>query len=153
MRENFDVALHFTLGAEGVFSDDPEDSGNWTGGKKGVGTLKGTKYGISARAYPDLDIKDLAPEQAAAIYRRDYWDKCGCDSLAYPLDVAVFDTSVNCGVGGAGKILARSSGFIDFLFKRIAYYISLKGDAPDGWFQRCVDLYERFVNPRGTHDF
>jgi lysozyme family protein len=34
-----------------------------------------TKYGISQRAYPDLDIANLTFDQAMAILEKDYWDK------------------------------------------------------------------------------
>lgn len=33
-----------------------------------------TRWGISQRAYPDLDIKNLTLDQAAAICRRDYFE-------------------------------------------------------------------------------
>ena len=53
---NFDAAFARLLGNEGGFDDDARDRGNWTGGRIGVGELKGTKYGVSAAAFPDLDI-------------------------------------------------------------------------------------------------
>lgn len=43
-------------------TDDRNDKGNWTGGRVGVGQLKGTKYGISAAAYLHLGIKSLTLE-------------------------------------------------------------------------------------------
>ena len=33
-----------------------------------------TKYGISKRAYPHLDINNLTLDEAEAIYRLDYWE-------------------------------------------------------------------------------
>lgn len=33
-----------------------------------------TNFGISKRAYPHLDIKNLTVEQAKTIYMRDYWN-------------------------------------------------------------------------------
>ena len=38
-----------------------------------VGSLKGTNFGLSAAAYPHLKLRDLTPEAADAIYRRDDW--------------------------------------------------------------------------------
>ena len=95
---NFKKAVSLTLEAEGVLSDHPDDKGGLT------------KYGISKRAYPDLDIANITKEQAVAIYRRDYWDKCKCEVLPYPLDVWVFDTSVNHGVKKAVRILQETLG-------------------------------------------
>ena len=86
MKTNYIACLNKTLGYEGGYSDDPNDPGNWTGCEPGVGTLKGTYKGISACAYPDLDIADLSDWQIAVIYHDDYWAKCGGDDC--PLGVA-----------------------------------------------------------------
>jgi lysozyme family protein len=48
-----------------VYTNDPDDPGGET------------KYGISKRAYPDLDIFNLTESQALEIYERDYWIKYG----------------------------------------------------------------------------
>jgi hypothetical protein len=55
----FDRTFEQTIGLEGGFSRDADDNGSWTGGRKGLGDLKGTKYGISAAQYPSLDIEHL----------------------------------------------------------------------------------------------
>ncbi|WP_236513543.1 glycosyl hydrolase 108 family protein, partial [Escherichia coli] len=60
---NFDQAFKVTIGHEGSFTLNKNDAGNWTGGKVGVGQLKGTKYGIAANSYPNLDIKNLTLDQ------------------------------------------------------------------------------------------
>lgn len=82
---NFEFAITFILTAEGGFSDDPNDPGNWTSGKIGDGTLRGTKYGISAASYPNLDIKSLTPEQASQIYRHDFYERYHFDSINSPI--------------------------------------------------------------------
>lgn len=50
-------AYAVVLGYEGGFTQDPRDPGNWTGGRIGHGQLRGTQHGISAAAYPNLDIR------------------------------------------------------------------------------------------------
>ncbi len=65
----FDSACVRRIGHEGKFTDNPKDDGNWTGGKQGRGELKGTKYGIAAKSYPHLDIKNLTLDEATAIGR------------------------------------------------------------------------------------
>ena len=75
----FDRAFEETIGLEGGFSRDPDDNGNWTGGRKGLGKLKGTKYGISAAQYPSLDIESLTLHGAKEICRRDYWSPLRLD--------------------------------------------------------------------------
>lgn len=100
-------AFQFTCSpmVEGGFSNDERDDGNWTGGKQGVGALNGTKYGISAKAYPALDVKSLRAEQARDIYERDYWLAAKCDQLPPRLALCHFDCAVNVGVERAAKIL------------------------------------------------
>ena len=56
--------LPFTLHHEGGLSLDRRDTGNWTGGKVGLGRLVGTKYGIAASAHPMLDIRGLTLDGA-----------------------------------------------------------------------------------------
>ncbi|MGH8601437.1 MAG: glycoside hydrolase family 108 protein [Gammaproteobacteria bacterium] len=101
----FNIAFERVIGHEGGFQDDGRDRGNWTGGVIGKGALKGTKYGISAAAYPDLDIRNLSLADAEAIYKRDYWDKVAGDKLPGALAFQLFDYAVNSGVDRAIKAL------------------------------------------------
>jgi lysozyme family protein len=92
---DFERAVKLVVRVEGGLSLDREDRGNWTGGKKDVGILKGSKYGISAAQYPDEDIQSLTPERAIAIYKRDYWDTINADDFPWPLNFFMFDMAVN----------------------------------------------------------
>src|SRR3990167_4520575 len=102
--KNFDACFQKTLGHEGGWGSDPHDRGNWTSGKIGVGELKGTKYGIAAHVYRDLDIRNLSLAEAKAIYRRDYWKKMAGDQQPAGVDLAVWDLAVNSGVGRSKEI-------------------------------------------------
>lgn len=106
----FDQALAVVIGHEGGFSAERADAGNWTGGRVGAGVLRGTKFGISAAAYPTIDIGGLTPEGAAAIYRADYWSRIDGDRLPPPLALLVFDAAVNNGPGRAIEWLQQSVG-------------------------------------------
>lgn len=86
------------------------DPGNWTGGARGVGELKGTKFGIAANSYPHLDIRNLTLADAAEIYRRDYAAKIGYDDLPSGVDHAVLDFAINSGPSRAAKFLQRIVG-------------------------------------------
>ncbi len=97
-------------GIEGGFQADPADRGNWTGGETGKGLLLGTKYGISAAAYPGLSIKQLTPEQAADIYTRDYLAPLNAVALADGLVFQLLDCAVNSGIGTANRLLQRAVG-------------------------------------------
>jgi len=82
----FAAALAIVLELEGGYANNPKDPGGET------------KYGISKRQYPSLDIISLTREKAASIYKKDYWDKCRCDELPPRMALIVFDTAVNQGV-------------------------------------------------------
>lgn len=104
----FDDAFDRLIGHEGGYSDDRSDPGNWTGGRVNVGELKGTKYGIAANTYGDLDIKNLTLEAAKAIYYRDWWLKTGADQLDAAIVYQMWDFAVNAGMGTAKRALQRA---------------------------------------------
>lgn len=109
----FNTAFDRLIGHEGGFSDDPKDPGNWTGGRVNVGELKGTKFGIAANTYGDLDIKNLTLEDAKAIYLRDWWLKAGADQLDPAIVYQMWDFSVNAGMESAKRALQRAVGVAD----------------------------------------
>ena len=110
MSDRFDLSFDRVVGHEGGLSLDRNDRGNWTSGKIGVGSLNGTKYGISAMAYPHTDIRNLTLQDAKDIYRRDYWNKCRCDDLPKAIDYLVFDAAVNHGNSRSAKFLQTAVG-------------------------------------------
>ena len=106
----FEDAIEFVGAKEGGFTANPDDRGNWTGGRIGGGILKGTKFGISAMSYPDLDIRNLTWQQAKNIYKTDFWDKYDVESLPESIRLFFFDSTINHGIGGAVKILQDAAG-------------------------------------------
>ena len=98
---NFDQAFDALISHEGGYVSDPRDPGGET------------KFGISKRAYPNVDIKSLTLEQAKAIYKSDYWDRSQCDSLPPVVAFQVFDTAVNSGIGQSIRFLQRAVGVAD----------------------------------------
>ncbi len=110
MNTNYQACLNFVLRYEGGFTDNRKDPGNWTGGKVGVGVLKGTKYGVSAGAYPHLDIKNLTLEDVKPIYAKNYWKPVRGDDLPAGVDLVVFDAGVMSGTSRAAKWLQSCVG-------------------------------------------
>jgi lysozyme family protein len=106
--DGFAAALATVLAHEGGYQAMPDDPGNWTGGKIGAGELKGTKFGLSAAAYPNLDIASLTEAEAAAIYCRDWWERFGLARLPSLLAAKLFDAAVNIGIEGAVRALQRA---------------------------------------------
>lgn len=110
MSLTFDEAFKRMIGHEGRFTNDRNDRGNWTTGVIGKGDLKGTKYGISAMTYPDLDIRNLTLEKAKNIYKRDWWDKINADQIDPAIIFQVWDFAVNAGIGTAKRKLQKAVG-------------------------------------------
>lgn len=106
----FDEAFDRLIGHEGAFSDDPRDPGNWTGGRVNVGQLKGTKFGIAANTYGDLDIRSLTLAQAKVIYHRDWWLKAGADEFHPAIVFQMWDFAVNAGMDTAKRALQYAAG-------------------------------------------
>lgn len=88
-----------------TLSLDASDPGNWTGGAVGAGRLVGSKYGVSAASYPNVDIANLSAAAAMGIYSTDYWNPIWGDQLPDSVAYEVFDEAVNSGVHGAIKVL------------------------------------------------
>ena len=107
---NFDACFALTVGVEGGYTTDPHDPGNWTLGAVGQGECKGTKYGVSAASYPNLDIANLTLSDARTIYRRDYWNKVQGDHLPVGVDAVVFDGAINSGPGASEKWVQEAVG-------------------------------------------
>jgi lysozyme family protein len=105
---SFDQAFNDLIGIEGKYSADEKDPGNWTSGKVEQGEMKGTMYGISAAAYPTLDIAGLTLQAAKAIYLRDFWNKLRCAQLPDSVATALFKEGVNLGVEGAARVFQKS---------------------------------------------
>ena len=108
MVTNFERCFQIVVGEEGGYTTNPKDPGNWTGGKVGVGALHGTKYGISAAAFPAYDIANLTLKEAQGIYANNYWRKIHGDALPFELALPLFDAAVNEGTVTAIKQLQRA---------------------------------------------
>ena len=96
MLTTFDEIIEQVIKHEGGLVDDPNDAGGLT------------NFGISKRAYPDEDIKELTVERAKELYKRDYWDRFKCGQLPDRIRHIYFDMCVNMGGGRATKILQEA---------------------------------------------
>lgn len=109
-KGNFEACANVTLAYEGGYTNDRRDPGNWTGGKVGVGVLKGTNMGIAANTYPTLDIKNLKRADVLPLYQARYWDGVRGDDLPFGIDLAVYDYGVNSGPSRGIKSLQKALG-------------------------------------------
>lgn len=150
----FNDALIFTLQNEGfnAYTNDPNDKGG------------ATKWGISKRSHPDLDIENLTFVEAQLIYRKEYWN-AKYNSLDRKLAIRLFDVGVNIGVSKAVRILQETlnkyfeadlktdgkfglntlracnsvtqrSLYSTYVFEVSLYYKSLNSNFLKGWLNR-----------------
>lgn len=97
---DFYKAVGRTLEFEGGYINDPDDPGGET------------NFGISKRAHPEVDIKNLTRLAAQNIYKSEYWNPIKAYNFLdrYQLLVeSVFDFAVNAGVRRASKYLQAAT--------------------------------------------
>lgn len=148
---DFSQAVQLVIQREGGLVNDPDDPGGLT------------KYGISKRQYPTLDIAALTTSQAAEIYHRDYWrfDTVPDQVVGNKL----LDMAVNLGLGTTvglvqdivgvpvdlvwgPKTEAASVNYPDFIghlrVAHVQHYLNLMAARPslekfrNGWLLRAV---------------
>lgn len=96
MLTAFDRAFEIVIGHEGGLSDDPRDPGGLT------------RYGISKRAHPTVDVRNLTLAQAKQIYLARYWLPLHADAMPDAVAVQVFDAAVNHGIKAATRMMQRA---------------------------------------------
>lgn len=138
----FQQAVAFTLQAEGGLN--PADTN---------GTP--SNFGINQQAHPGIDVKKLTKTEAAAIYKKDYWDFIGGDALSKNnpgLAIAAFDTAVlnkqkakeflAASGGDAGRFMTMREGFLaSLLAKDPAKY----GKYERAWNERNANLRKQVL--------
>ena len=134
---DFIIAQDKVKKAEGGYTDNPKDGGNWldikgskTGSVKMVGgkpksklggkpVLVGTNFGVAAptlaaylnRPITAAEMKAYRYEDALKLYKNSYWKPIGGDTIN-DQNVAdlLYDSIVQHGAGGTGKILSKALG-------------------------------------------
>ncbi len=146
----------------GLVSEDPEDPGGLT------------KWGISQRAYPDEDIRNMTEARAKELFRRDYWDEIRGDDLPQTVAIALVDSAFNQGVLTAMVMFQAALGvkadgifgpvtmaaawrqadeahMNDFLCRRLLRYANGHPKYRRGWFLRVLRLKDAVSVWRGSY--
>ena len=127
------------IAREGGFSSHPADKGGPTRWGVTQAVARANGYGGDMRAFPY--------HQAAAIYRRDYWEVpgfCFVAEMAPRVAAELFDTGVNMGTGVAAGFLQRAlnalnRGARDYPDVAVDRFIGPKTLAALGTFLRLRD--------------
>ena len=80
---SFSKVIKMVLEHEGGYVNHPSDPGGET------------KYGISKRAYPEVNIAELTEEDAEELYFNDYWSRIKGEELPAGVACVVMDYAVN----------------------------------------------------------
>jgi len=96
--DSYNKAFEVVIGHEQGYVNDPDDPGGET------------KYGITKRAFPNEDIKNLTLERAKEIYYNNYWNtkKMNLDEISKfdeKIAIKLFDQGVNQGMKIAAEFL------------------------------------------------
>lgn len=117
-----------------------------------------TKYGISQKANPDADVKNLTRQKALKKYRKDYWNAIKADDLPDDMKAIAFDTAVNHGAGKAKELLKEAANNPQKLMElRRAEYQRLATENPEkygaylnGWNNRLDKLEAQYIEAAAT---
>lgn len=148
---DFNSAFDRSMGTEGSYVNNAADPGGET------------KFGISKRSYPSVDIKALTRDAAKVIYLKDFWNRAQIGKLPEGLQFQVFDAAINHGIENTVRMLQRAVGVADdgdigdftmkallalspsdqvvlFLAERLIFWTGLKNwpDAGKGWARRAA---------------
>jgi hypothetical protein len=133
VKGNFQKCVDIVIGLEG--------------GDRIISDLGGaTRWGISGRSHPGIDIQNLTRDEAVALYRKEYWDECRCEALPWPMDLVVFDTAVNQGPSYARGMTTGTTDYAEVLLRRVERYTDIAERHPAtreyfrGWINRIVKL-------------
>lgn len=138
MSPRFLDQMKRTLVFEGGYVNDSDDLGGET------------KYGISKRSFPRLNIKRLTVADATQIYWRYYWLPL-YDVMPERVGQKVFDLSVNCGRKRAHQFLQKG-------LRSLGYKIAVDGaigqrtmNAIEDAVEANQDLYGALVKQAETY--
>lgn len=156
---NFDEAFNRLIDHEGGYVNNPKDPGGET------------KFGISKRSYPLVDIKNLTRNGARAIYLTDFWCRGKMDEFDGAIAFQVFDAAVNHGIETAIRLMQKAAGVADdghigpvtiaavksktvtdmlmlFIAKRIRFWAKLStwDEFGKGWALRAAGNLEHAAN-------
>lgn len=102
----FERCLTHILAHEGGYVDHPKDPG----GATNMGITHRTLAAWRGHPVTKDDVRLMDRDEAAAIYRANYWRPLSADDLPAGVALQAFDFGVNAGVSRSAKLLQRIAG-------------------------------------------
>jgi lysozyme family protein len=140
MSQSFEKAFSHTLGLEGKYSNNPNDSGGET--MWGITKALAVHYGYSK------PMRDMPISIAKHIYKNEFWDKLLLEEVAkmsHDLAVEMFDTAVN--MGGAVAVMFLQSCLNSFN-RQGKLYSDIKEDGAIG--RKTIETLHKYFASRGA---
>lgn len=107
MSRAFEYAFAQTIAREGLYTNNPNDSGGET--KFGVTAATWAAYCAELRPLDRRGVRDITLDDAKGVYAHGYWEPLGLDHIAdHRISAELFDTAVNCGLKTAAEIAQRA---------------------------------------------
>ena len=111
MTPAFRRAHAFTRRWEGGLSNDKHDPGGLTKWGVTLGLLVALALDFNRDGRVDAkDLEAMTPEEAEALYFREFWQAMRCDDLPEPVALLVYEAAVNQGKTRAGRFLQVAAG-------------------------------------------
>lgn len=119
-KASFDISQEIVALAEGDYSDDKKDTGNYVDFElngKTVQRFIGSKYGVSAPVLKEYlgrlpkkeDMINLSYETALDIYKHKYWDSANISEVCnQSIANIIYDGCINQGIGGMKDVLRKA---------------------------------------------
>lgn len=123
----FEIAVNEVLGEEGGYVNNPSDPGGET------------NFGISKRAFPEVDIKNLTRDGAKDLYRSHYWVPLLPYMLPQQFQRIAFECAINQGLSKCKTLIEASKLQLDwFMADRALAYVADKNFTTfgKGWLRR-----------------
>lgn len=108
---SWERAIRFTLPWEGGYTNHPLDRGGAT--NRGI-TQATLSAAYNAGLVKHNVIEALSRDEAVAIYKKNFWDRYGWGNFSEPVDMILFDITVNHGIGNTAKIAQRACVSLGF---------------------------------------
>jgi lysozyme family protein len=146
----FSACIPIILSSEGGYVDNPRDPG----GPTNLGITLNTLSGRLGRPASIDEIKELTPQDAAAIYETNYYNPVHGPDLPDGVDLMAFDASVNSGPARAIMLLQAALGVkADGLFGPVTLAAAKAKDPTEtvnafhdahATFYRCLPTFRVF---------
>jgi lysozyme family protein len=147
MKDNFEPTIEFILKEEGGYVTDHAGAT-----KMGltIGLMKALKLDLDHDGDVDAaDVKLVDQALVLKIFREQFWNQIGADSLPPGIDLVACDFGYNAGPKAAKSLLIYEDIAV-YTLRRQMYYWSLRCKNPakykddfDGWIGRSLRAWQR----------